>query len=272
MKLKVAAIQMDAGNDKRTNIERAVALVRRAIARGAQMIVLPEVFNFRGLLSRPGVLSEIAERIPGESIRPLRELARWHKVFILAGSVYEKVPSSKKVYNSSVLIGDRGELLARYRKRNLFDARIGRKAIKESKYFLAGSRLATAAVKGFSVGLSICYDLRFPPLYQAYAQKGCHILTVPSAFTKKTGEAHWELLLRARAVETQCFVIAPNQTGQDARGVETYGNSMIVGPWGEVLARASAGKTEIIVVDLDMAAIKQARVILPSVKRYKTRS
>lgn len=264
--MKVAAIQLDARGNKEANIRQAADLVRRAVERRAQLIALPEVFNFRGALAVPGVLDRTAERIPGESIVPLQDLARRYRVFILAGSIYERAPSGKKVYNASVLIDPKGKITARYRKQNLFDARIGRKVIKESKYFLPGSRLGIGRVQGFTVGMTVCYDLRFPALYQAYAAAGCDVLTVPSAFTKKTGQAHWEILLRARAIENQCFIIAPNQTGEDARGVKTYGHSMIVGPWGEILARASAAKTEIITAELDTAAIRQARVVLPSVK------
>ncbi len=259
--MKVAVIQLNAGADKKRNIGRAVCLVQRAVKAGAQWILLPEAFNYRG---KNVIHEKNSEKIPGESTTPFFELAKENSVFILAGSICEKIKGKRKVCNTSLLIDRNGKIAVKYRKINLFDAVIGRKVLQESKRFIPGRRIATARVGNFNIGLTICYDLRFPALYRAYARRGCHAITVPSSFTKKTGQAHWEILLRARAIENSCYVLAPNQTGKDARGVAAYGNSMIVNPWGEVLARASAGSEEIIFANIHMAAIQQAKVILPS--------
>ncbi|MBU4334897.1 MAG: carbon-nitrogen hydrolase family protein, partial [Candidatus Omnitrophica bacterium] len=188
--------------------------------------------------------------------------AKKNKVSILAGSLYEKIQSSKKVYNTSVLIGSDGKVSAKYRKINLFDANVDGKRIRESKHFAAGTKTALANVHGIKVGLSICFDLRYPELYRKYSLEGAEILCVPSAFTMTTGKAHWEMLLRARAIENKCFVLAPNQTGENSQGVLCYGNSMIVDPWGQILARASNNKEEIIYADINKEKVLQVKTIL----------
>jgi len=261
--MKVALIQMNATNDKSRNIVRAVELVKEAMACQSRFVLLPEVFNFRGVLTQPRDIQGIAEPIGGESLRPFMALAKKHKVFILAGSVYEKVKGMKKVYNTSVLIDDNGKISTRYRKIHLFDAIIGKKVIKESKLFVAGRKMAIGVVDKLRVGLSVCYDLRFPRLYKNYAQQGVHVLCVPSAFTKATGQAHWEVLLRARAIENLCYILAPNQIGHDGRGVPSYGHSMIIDPWGKILAEASGDKEEIIYARLDKDVLAGARKLLP---------
>ena len=268
--MKVAVIQLQASDNKARNIEKAEAFVKEALKKGSQFILLPEVFVYRGLLQSSSERRAIAERIPGEATRPLMALARKHHVFILAGSAYER-PSKEhkegKCYNTSVLIDDRGQFRVRYRKIHLFDAVIGARKIKESDMFLAGKKTVDSDVKGFRVGLSICYDLRFPDLYQRYAQDGIEVLCVPAAFTYETGKAHWEILLRSRAIENLCYVLAPNQAGKPARGNALYGHSMIINPWGEVLAKASGQKEEIIYANLDKKVLQQKRRILPSLRR-----
>ncbi len=256
--LKTAVIQLRATDNKAENIERAVFLVQQAIRRQAEFILLPEIFVFRGRWTGLDI-EEIAEEIPGASITPLMALARRHKVFILAGSIFEKSKTAKKVYNTSVLINNRGDIVCKYRKRHLFDANVGGKRIREFDQFVAGTKSAMARIKGFAAGLSICFDLRFPELYREYAFLGVQVLCVPSAFTHQTGKAHWEILLRARAVENLCYVLAPNQTGKDSRGIRCYGHSMIVDPWGKILARASADKEEIIFANLDRKTLKRRR-------------
>ncbi len=265
--MKVALIQFNAGADKADNIRRAIDFVRRAIDRGARFILLPEIYNFRGDTRNKAEIAKIAERIPGPSVLPFAALARRHKVHILIGSVFEKSAGTSKAYNTSILINAEGKPAAKYRKIHLFDARIGDKIICESDCFLAGKSPALTAAAGFKTGLSVCYDLRFPEGYRHYCRQGAHILTVPSCFTKKTGQAHWEILLRARAVENLAYVLAPNQVGADYRGVEAYGNSMIVSPWGEVIARGSSNKEEVIYGEITMAEIEKARAILPGIAR-----
>ncbi len=259
--MNVAVIQLCASNQKIENIKKAVHFVELAIHHKAEFICLPEVFSHRGKVE-DGV-SSITEDVPGESLLPLINLAKKRNVFILAGSIYERIASQKRAYNASILIDSRGKISAHYRKIHLFNVLLGKQKICESDYFLSGKKLVTAKVKNFSVGLSICYDVRFPELYKLYAKQGVDILCVPSAFTYQTGEAHWEVLLRARAIENLAYVLAPNQMGEDNRGIKTYGNSMIIDPWGNILARASSDKEEIIYARLDKNVIKEKRLTLP---------
>ena len=262
--MKVALLQYCAGPDKTANLSKALDLSREAIEKKAQFILLPEVFNYRGDGRDKVLLAHAAEEIPGPSTLAFASLAQKYKIPFLLGSIIEKVPQSL-AYNTSVLISLRGEIAAKYRKIHLFDACIGDKIVRESDTFKAGRRRRTVKVGEFRAGLSICYDLRFPRLYQDYARDGVEILTVPSCFTKKTGEAHWETLLRARAIENLSYVLAPNQTGADARGMQAYGNSMIISPWGEILARGSSGGEEIIFGEISIQEVRKARNILPGI-------
>ncbi len=268
-RMKIAVIQLNATDDKRENIKKALGFVEQALSKKAKFVLLPEVFSFRGCVDARGGFKDIAEGIPGESLMPLRVLARRYKAFILAGSVHERARGSSKVYNTSVLIDAAGIIRARYRKIHLFDAVVGKKRVRESDWFLPGRQLRTASVGKFKIGMSICYDLRFPQMYRVYAQRGADVLCVPSAFTQKTGTAHWEVLLRARAIENLCYVVAPNQIGKNGQGIDHYGNSMIVDPWGTVLARASAGKEEVIFARICKKEITKRRGLLPSVHRQR---
>jgi len=262
--LKVALLQYRASADKAANLKTARAMTLEALEKKARFILLPEIFNFRGDLSRPEIMSFAAEKIPGPSVLPFMALARQYKAAVLLGSIIEKT-AGPRAYNTSVFIDPSGKIAAKYRKINLFDARIGDKMIKESDRFLAGKRPAAVKVGDFTAGLTVCYDLRFPMLYRNYSRKGAQLLTVPSCFTKKTGEAHWEALLRARAIENLAYVLAPNQTGTDDRGMQAYGHSLIVSPWGEVIAQGSAAKQEIIFADINTEEVHKARRTLPGI-------
>ena len=257
--MKAAVIQLRATDKKEENIAKAVSFVRQAVSKKAELIVLPEVFNYRGALKTQRELQAVAEDIPGKSLLPLMEIAKAKKVFIIAGSIYEKTKEAKKAYNTSVLIDKRGKVIAKYRKKHLFQAVVDGKRIRESRNFLAGKSLRMVSVGEMRLGMSVCYDLRFPEMFQAYQKQGAHIFSVPSCFTKQTGEAHWELLLRTRAVENFCYVLAPNQTGKDSRGISCYGNSMIVDPWGTILARASANREEIVYAHLRKETLRTIR-------------
>lgn len=261
--MRVALIQFGAGGNKSKNVVRAAALVRRAARKGAEFILLPELFVFRGVLKDVRRRQEIAEKIPGPTCRVFQKIAREHRVFILAGSLFERADGSHKVYNTSVLIDPRGRVRARYRKRHLFDARLEGKRLRESDTFLAGTKNATARVHGFKVGLSVCYDLRFSQQYAQYARCGVDVLCVPSAFTHVTGRAHWEVLVRARAIENFCYVLAPNQIGRGPGGVRHYGHSLVVDPWGTILAHAPAVKEKILYADLCRKALTECRARLP---------
>jgi predicted amidohydrolase len=260
--MKAAVIQTNAAANKTKNIEKAVKMVCRAVESGARFILLPEVFNYRGSLSGEQGL-DAAEWMPGPSTQPFIEIARRSKVFILAGSVYERIKASQKVYNTSAVIDPRGEIIARYRKIHLFKARVDNAWLNESRYFQAGSQPIVTNIDKFRTGLSICYDLRFPGLFRRYAQKKADIICVPSAFTKTTGQAHWKVLLQARAIENMCYVLAPNQIGKYDKGVKAYGHSLIVDPWGQILAEASANKEEIIYANLSQENIRRCRRVIP---------
>jgi len=262
--MKVALLQLCAGENKTANVKKALRMAQQALAKGAGLVLLPEVFNFRSDGKNKELFLQAAEKIPGPSTSAFAALARRHKAAFVLGSILEKAPG-KRSYNTSIFIDPLGRITAKYRKIHLFDANFGDSIIKEEDRLRAGRRRSTAKAGEFTVGLSICYDLRFPDLYQGYGRRGIEILTVPSCFTKKTGEAHWEVLLRARAIENLCYVLAPNQVGKDKRGIEAYGHSMIISPWGEIIACASGGAQEIIFGDIDVREVKKARAILPGI-------
>lgn len=265
-KLKVALVQMASSSNKQDNIFRALKLCKQAIKQKARFIVLPETFNVRA--KAQDIYSQ-AEKVPGPTLMPFMDLAKKRQVFILAGSIYEKISGSKKVYNSSVLIGPDGKIKAIYRKIHLFDICLKNKKIKESDIYLAGKKPVKALVFDQLVGLSICYDLRFPELYRLYADSGVKMICVPSAFTAFTGQAHWEVLLRARAIENQSFVIAPNQCGKGLEGVETFGNTMAVDPWGVVIGRMDSRSEGVINVSLDFGRLDELRKNLPALKHRR---
>ena len=263
-RLKVALIQLCSGHDKEANLDRALAMSREALDKGAGFILLPEVFNFRGDSRQRQVFANAAESIPGPSSKAFLPLAKKYKASILLGSIIEKSRGTR-AYNTSVFINAHGAIGAKYRKIHLFDARIGDKIIRESDCFRPGRSRTKVNVGHFRAGLSICYDLRFPGLYRDYAQSGVEVLTIPSCFTRRTGEAHWEALLRARAIENLSYVLAPNQVGTDDRGMKAHGHSMIISPWGEIIAQGSAEGQEIVFGEIDIEEVRKARQILPGI-------
>ena len=233
--MKVALIQLNAGQNKQENILKVCMLVEKAIDEGGEFILLPEVFNYRGPSSGKDLIDNVAEKIPDKSINPLMEIAKKSGIYILAGSIYERSEDERKVYNTSIIINDSGKLIGKYRKINLFKAVIDGQEIDEADTYLAGDGSAICEVKGRLVGLSICFDLRFPELYREYYKQKVDIIVVPSSFTTRTGKLHWEILLRARAIENYCYVLSPNQYGIDGNGVETFGHSMVIDPQGRVV-------------------------------------
>ena len=254
-----AAIQMTASSSKEENLAKAETFVRLAAERGAAVVVLPEVFVWRGPRAEE---SAQIESIPGPTSERLSALARRHSVYLLAGSFLE-TSDEARAYNASLLIDPVGEILAHYRKIHLFDVDIpGQVRVKESDTKKPGQEVVTSRTSLGVFGLSVCYDLRFPELYRQLAQEGAEVLFVPSAFTFPTGAAHWEPLLRARAIENQAYVIAPNQIGKNTHGFADYGNSMIVDPWGKVIARA-ADKECFITAEIDRDYLEKVRRELP---------
>ena len=238
--LIAAAIQMSSGPDKRVNLDKAESLIRAAAARGASFVVLPEVFNWRG--PRGGEVG-FAEPLSGPTSQLMMSLARELGIHLQAGSITETIEGDNRCYNTALLIAPSGECIATYRKIHLFDVEIpGQVSAHESEARKPGTECVAVKTAIGTIGLSICYDLRFPELYRRLARQGATILCIPSAFTFPTGAAHWETLVRARAIENQCYVIAPDQYGTSPNGYRDYGSSMIVDPWGAVVARASEGE------------------------------
>lgn len=263
--LRVACVQLNTRDDKAANLAAAAGFVERAAAAGARLIALPETWNFKG--GTAGILAA-GEDLDGPSTTRLRELAALHNVYVLAGSLYERGERPDRLFNTSVLIGPRGERLATYRKIHLFDAVSGSVTYRESDVLQAGHEIVTAEVDGVTLGLSICYDLRFPELYLQLALRGARILAVPAAFTAYTGAAHWHVLVRARAIETGCFVVAPDQVGFHTATNECYGHSLVVDPWGRILAEVDEG-TGLCVADLDLALVDEVRAALPSLSQRR---
>ncbi len=266
MKLLAAAVQMLASSDKKANVEEAENRVRHAESEGAQLVVLPEVFNWRGPLRQ----CTAAESIPGPTSNHMANLARELGLYILAGSMLEAVGDRNKAYNTSLLFNPQGSLLAKYRKIHLFDVDVtDGVTVLESEARIPGEEVAVAETEYCPVGLTICYDLRFPELYRRLVERGAQIIFVPSAFTAFTGQAHWEPLLRARAIENQVYIIAPDQVGNAADSIDTHGHSMIVDPWGRVLAEASSKGPEVIFAELDLGYLAKVRSELPALSHRK---
>jgi predicted amidohydrolase len=258
--MRAAAIQLNSTGDKARNLETAERLVREAAAAGAELIALPEKWN---LLAGGRELTAGAEPLTGESLAAARHWARELGVHLLAGSIAERVEDDDLLRNTSVLIDPDGELVAAYRKLHMFDVEVGGVSYRESEHERGGDEIVVAPAGPFEVGLTVCYDLRFPELFRILAVRGARLFTVPSAFTAATGRDHWEVLLRARAIENQTFVLAPNQFGEAPPHYSSYGRSAIVDPWGVVLAEAPDAET-FVVAELDLAAQERIRSTLPS--------
>ncbi len=265
-RLVVAAIQMNSISDKAHNVARAMTLCEAAIAQGAKVVALPEVFNYRAFVIR----HDRAEPIPGPSLQPLMQLAKTKSVWIIVGSLAEAATIPEKMHNTSVVISPEGICVAQYRKLHLFDSALPTATIRESRSFIAGTRPVWVDIAGIKTGLSICYDLRFPELYRYYSHMGAQLLSVPASFMAVTGQAHWHVLLRARAIENYCFVIAPNQVGVGAQNSPTFGHSLIIDPWGEVLAEGSPDQEEVLVATLDFDRLNAVRTQLPSLSHRRT--
>jgi predicted amidohydrolase len=258
--MRVAAVQINSTAEKARNLATAEALVRAAAADGAELVGLPEKWN---LLADGEELAAGAEPLDGPSLTAARGWARTLGIHLLAGSISERVGDGEKPFNASVLIGPDGEDLAVYRKIHMFDVDAGGVSYRESAHEQAGSDIVTAPVGEVLAGLTVCYDLRFPELFRILAVRGARLLTVPAAFTAATGRDHWEVLLRARAIENAAFVLAPGQVGQAPPHFSSYGRSMIVDPWGVVLATAPDEEC-FVAADLDLAAQERVREAVPA--------
>ncbi|MSO43841.1 MAG: carbon-nitrogen hydrolase family protein [Thermoleophilia bacterium] len=257
--VRAAVVQMLADEDGARNRARAGEWVAAAAASGARLVVLPEKWNWWGPASR---VADGAEALDGPSLSAARQWARTLGIAIVAGSILEATLDGTRAYNTSVLIAADGSDVATYRKIHLFDATVGEARHRESAVTEAGDETVVASVYGMGVGLAVCYDLRFPELFREVVGRGARAIAVPANFTVATGRDHWDVLVRARAIENQCFVLASGQCGQHATGEGAWGHSMIVGPWGDVMAEVAEGEG-IAVADLDFAHQDRVRTALP---------
>jgi predicted amidohydrolase len=259
--MRAAAVQLSSTPDRDRNLEAADRLTRAAAADGAELVVLPEKWP---VLGTPEQTAAGAEPLDGAALSWARGAARELGIDLVAGSVAERVDGAERGANTSVHIGPDGEDRAVYRKIHMFDVEVGGRTYRESEHEAPGDEVVGSELaNGEGLGLTICYDLRFPELFRILAVRGATVITVPAAFTETTTRDHWEVLLRARAIEDQCFVVAANQVGQPAPGIRTGGRSMIVNPWGLVLSQAPDFET-FILADLDFDRLRGIRTKLPS--------
>ncbi|HEX3669370.1 MAG TPA: carbon-nitrogen hydrolase family protein [Acidimicrobiia bacterium] len=258
--MRAAVVQMNSTANVDRNLEVAERLVRDAAGRGADLVVLPEKWN---LLAGAAELRAGAEPLEGPTISAARGWARELGIALVAGSIAERTEVDGRAFNTSVLIDGDGEIAAAYRKIHMFDVEVGGVVYRESETEQPGEEIVVTEAAGLELGLTVCYDLRFPELYRILAVRGARAFTVPSAFTAHTGRDHWEVLLRARAIENQAFVIAANQHGAAPPHYDSYGRSMIVDPWGVPLAVAPDGAA-VAVAELDAGAQERVRASLPS--------
>lgn len=259
--MKAAVVQVHIGEDVDENIATCLDLVRQSARAGADIVVLPEMIDFHGDKEQ---VAAIKTTIPGPVSDRFAAAARELGIWLLAGSMHENIPGSDRTYNTSVLFDRAGNEVARYRKIHLYDVHIpGRVEALESATIAPGDEVVTADVEGHTAGLTICYDLRFPELYRELADRGAEIVFLPANFMLYTGKDHWEPLIRARAIENQCFMLASGQQGVDKNGRASFGRSMIVDPWGTVLATAQDGNG-FTIAELDFARLATIRRELPS--------
>ena len=259
--MRAAAVQLSSTPDRDRNLEAADRLTRAAAAQGAELVVLPEKWP---VLGTPEQTAAGAEPLDGPALSWARGAARELGIDLVAGSLAERVDGAERGANTSVHVGPDGEDRAVYRKIHMFDVEVGGRTYRESEHEAPGDEVVGSELaNGEGLGLTICYDLRFPELFRILAVRGATVVTVPAAFTETTTRDHWEVLLRARAIEDQCFVVAANQIGEPAPGIRTGGRSMIVDPWGLVLAQAPDAET-FVVAELDFDRLRRVRRKLPS--------
>jgi len=253
----VAAVQLTSGVDSVHNVEHAIALVNEAADRGASYIQVPEHFNYLGPSKG---FSDVAEPIPGPTTERMADVASARRVTLHLGSLLETSPTEGKFYNTSVVINDTGHIVATYRKIHLFDVDVpGAIVQRESDVIAPGRELVMVNVADVRLGLSVCFDIRFPEMYRELARSGADVLAIPAAFNAVTGQAHWEILIRSRAIENHAFVVAAAQVGTTDQGIATFGHSLIVDPWGEILAESTSRGPDVITAVLDLHEVTKRR-------------
>jgi deaminated glutathione amidase len=264
--LDVAVVQLSSGDGVAENLEVVAQLVREAAARGAKLVVLPENFAFMGRDEERRAHAELLGDVSAPIQGLLSKLAKEHAVTLVGGGMPERHPETSVPFNTAVVFDERGELVTSYRKIHLFDVDLADGTVlKESACTTAGTDPVVINVGGFGVGLSICYDVRFPELYRKLVDAGAELLLVPAAFTLHTGKDHWHVLLRARAIEAQCYVAAAAQWGKHPLGRTTYGHALIADPWGTVVAECSDG-IGYTLARLERQKLETIRSSLPSLK------
>lgn len=269
--MKLGLVQINAGNDKPANLSKVEQFVDEVVTKEQpQWVALPEMFDFAGNAADKRVHAEILGE--GAAYKSAQALARKHSITLHAGSFHEWRPDLERISNTSVVFNPRGEQIALYRKLHLFDITTpSGVSYHESAQIAAGDEVVTYQCEGLTFGCAICYDLRFPDLFQALRLKGADVIALPSAFTRETGRAHWEILLRARAIETQCTIVAPAQAGsftQDGAERFTYGHSMIVDPWGNITAKLGEGEGYL-AANADTALLRRVRESMPVMRHRR---
>lgn len=268
-RLKIAVVQMNSQDDVAQNLVVVEQRVAEAAEQGASCVLLPENFAFMGGTDEQR--REVAERLNGSGpiISTLSRLALTHKLTLIGGGMPERTEDPSRPHNTSVAFGPDGKQIGAYRKIHLFDVEVGDgQQYRESAAVTPGDAPLVVETAGFKLGLSVCYDVRFPELYRQLVDLGAEVLTVPAAFTLMTGKDHWHVLLRARAIESQCYVVAAAQWGKHPKGRQTYGKSVIIDPWGEVIAQASEGEG-VVTATLERGRITQTRASLPSLRHRR---
>ncbi len=267
LKSRIAVGQMRSGTDVIANRASILDLIQRAAAAGADLLALPEYATYLGSDTR---YRDVGEAVPdGPTVSMLREEASAHGIAILLGSMVERGPDGS-LHNTSVLVDAGGEVISTYRKVHLFTSTLPGAAATEANHITAGTEVTTTSWRGWSIGLTICFDVRFPELYRELAFEGAEIITVPAAFVAVTGKDHWETLLRARAIENQAFVVAPAQIGPYEGGGHCFGRSCIIDPWGTVLAVVGDGEgTGIAIAEIDYSRLLQVRTTLPALENRR---
>jgi deaminated glutathione amidase len=256
-KVTVAAVQLSSGVDVARNVEQAVSLVNEAADRGASYIQLPEYFNYLG---PPSGFADVAESVPGATTKRMSDVALKRKVTVHLGSLLEASPTDGMFFNTSVVIDPTGQIVATYRKIHLFDVDVpGAVVQRESDVIAPGREMVLVNLADLQLGLSICFDLRFSELYRELSRSGANVLAIPAAFNAVTGGAHWEILIRSRAIENHSFVVAAAQVGTTDEGIATYGHSMIVDPWGEIVAESTSDGPDVISAELDLDQVTKRR-------------
>jgi deaminated glutathione amidase len=264
--IQAAAIQLNANGSRAENVAKALQMIDKAAAGGARLIVLPELFNGYGDLAE--VVAQ-AETIPGPTSEALCQRATQHGIWLCGGSLCERSDQPGRGYNTSLLISPEGRVVATYRKVHLFDVNVpGNVNVCESSHMLPGEPPKVVETELARFGTAICYDLRFPELFRRLSQQGMEVLLFPSAFTAATGKDHWHVLVRARAIENQCYVIAANQCGRHNERLASFGHSLIVDPWGRILAEAG-DEEMILTARLDGIRLASTREVLPALKNRK---